>query len=158
PIGDTMADSKSPPNVVEPEVTRSVATVAHRAFTATSLRGVGGLAGAEVAPAPIVIDDLKGPELFHDYALHGAGGPTVGSVRTGANRTLGAPLVSIAHGAPGWNRAKALRLATEALHRQQPKAVVTGSRLVSYAYPKVGIELTFHVATGKPQTELFDAS
>src|SRR5580765_7243245 len=112
-----MADSKAQPTVVDAEVTQSFAAAAHRAFSATNLRGVAGLARAEVAAAPIVINDLKGPELFHDYALHGADGSVVGTVRTGANRALGSPLVSIAHGAPGWNPAKALRLATEALHR-----------------------------------------
>jgi Peptidase_C39 like family len=112
---------------------------------------------ATVAAAPVIIFDLNGEELFHDYPLVDEAGAVVGTVRAAANRVLGAPLISVSHAAPGWNPGSAQRMALESLHSISPQAAVTSSRLVCYAYPKIGVELTYTVGR-KSATQIFDAS
>jgi hypothetical protein len=132
--------------------------LAHQHFAGVQLRGIAGLAAATVAAAPIVIDDLNGEPLYHDYALTN-GGTVVGTIRCAANRKLGSPVISISHAPPGWIPDAALRLATEALHRQRPNARVVGSQLVCYANPKIGIRLHFELTSGAtPESAVFDAS
>jgi hypothetical protein len=126
-------------------------------MVAANLHGMDAVRAATVATAPVTIFDLNGEELFHDYPLVDEAGAVVGTVRASANRALGAPLISVSHAAPGWNGGSALRMATESLHAISPQAAVASSRLVCYAYPKIGIELTYTVGR-KSATELFDAS
>ncbi len=145
------------PNAIGQQTTLAVATVAHQEMVAANLHGMDAVAAATVAAAPITIYDVNGQQLFHDYPLVDAAGAVVGTVRTAANRALGSPLISVSHAAPGWDGASALRMATESLHATAPQATVTSSRLVCYAYPKIGIELTYAVGS-KTATELFDAS
>jgi len=144
------------PNAIAPETSLAVATLAHQQMVAASLHGMDAVAGATVAAAPQTIYDLNGEPLFHDYPLV-EGGAVVGTVRAAAHRALGAPLISVSHAAPGWSAASGLRMATESLHAEQPRAVVTSSRLVCYAYPKIGVELTYTVGR-RTAKEIFDAS
>ena len=144
------------PNAIAPESSLAVATLAHRQMVAASLHGMDRVAAATVADAPVTIDDLNGEPLFHDYALVDAGA-VVGTVRAAAHRALGAPLISVSHAAPGWDAASGVRMATESLHAIEPKAVVTSSRLVCYAYPKIAVELSYSVGR-RSAKELFDAS
>jgi len=144
------------PNAITPETSLMVATLAHQQMVAASLHGMDAVAGATVASEPQTIYDLNGEPLFHDYALVEAG-TVAGTVRTAAHRALGAPLISVSHSAPGWSAGSGLRMATETLHSTEPKAVVTASRLVCYAYPKIGVELSYTVGR-KSAKALFDAS
>jgi hypothetical protein len=145
------------PNVIGQQSTLAVATLAHREMVAANLHGMDAVRAATVAPTPVTICDLNGEELFHDYPLVDAAGAVVGTVRASANRALGSPLISVSHGAPGWDAGSAQRMALESLHAISPQAVVTSSRLVCYAYPKIGVELTYTVGR-KSSTEVFDAS
>jgi hypothetical protein len=153
-----MSQSTSSPDHVEVVQTRSHAVLAQQHFSGSQLRGIAGLAAASVAATPIPIDDLNGEPLFHDYPLT-SGGAVVGTIRCAANRKLGSPVVSISHAAPGWSPDAALRMATEALHKQNATARVVASELVCYAYPKIGIRLHFEITPGTAaQTGIFDAS
>jgi hypothetical protein len=151
-----MPDAVASPNAVSERFTQSVAVLAHREFVAAGLEGMDAVSSARVAQAPLAIYDLGREPLFHDYALEGATG-VAGTVRTAANRGLGSPLISVSHGAPGWDAMRAVRMATESLHATTPRAVVTSWRLVCYAYPKIGVELTYAVGSESGK-ELFDAS
>jgi hypothetical protein len=145
------------PNAIGPQSTLAVATLAHQEMVAANLHGMAAVGAATVHGTPVTIYDLNGEPLFHDYPLLDAAGAVVGTVRTAAHRALGAPLISVSHAAPGWDAASGLRMATESLHAIEPKATVTSSRLVCYAYPKIGVELSYTVGR-KAATELFDAS
>ena len=145
------------PNAIGRPATLAVATLAHREMVAAGLHGMDAVSAATVAAAPVTIFDLNGEPLFHDYPLLDAAGAAVGTIRTAANRALGAPLISVSHAAPGWTPASAVRMATESLHGIAPQATVTSSRLVCYAYPKIGVELAY-TAGRKTATEVFDAS
>ncbi len=136
--------------------TRSVASLAHREFSASRLRGSESARGAKLASSPIPVHDTNGEPLFHDYLLEGPEG-VVGTIRTAAHRALGSPLVSVSHGAPGWEPGAAVRLAVNALHASAPDAIVESSRLVCYAYPKLAVELAYRVGSERA-TGLFDAS
>jgi len=142
----------------EVNVSQTVLTaqLALQNFSALGLRGLSKLAGASVSATPLLIYDVNGEILFHDYLLARAG-DVVGTIRTAANRKLGVHIVSIHHAAPRWSAASALRLAREALSIHHPKALVTQSRLVCYAYPKIGVQLNFSV-DGKESVEIFDAA
>ncbi len=152
-----MAEDASATRVIAVEEAHRFATAGHQVATAAKLHGLEGLAGAALEPAPTTIHDLNGEALFHDFKLSGPGG-AAGTIRTAATSALGAPVVSVSAGDPGWSEQTALRLATERLHAKTPKATVKGSKLVCYAYPKIGIELSYTVNGGPLETELFDAS
>jgi hypothetical protein len=152
-----MTEDASATRAIAVDEAHRYASAGRQVAAASKLHGLEGLAGATLDAAPITIHDLGGEALFHDFKLAGANGPG-GTIRIAATTALGAPIVSMSAGDPGWSEQTALRLATEQLHAKTPEAQVTGSRLVCYAYPKIGIELTFMVKGGAPQTELFDAS
>lgn len=153
-----MSQSAASPDHLEVAQTRSHALLAHQHFAGMQLRGIAALAAATVATVPIVIDDLNGEPLYHDYALT-SGGTVAGTIRCAANRKLGSPVISISHAAPGWSPDAALRMATEALHKQRPTARVVGSQLVCYANPKIGIRLIFELSSGAgPESAIFDVS
>ena len=153
-----MPQTTPSPEHVDPARTAATALLVHRHIPISQLHGVVALTGAVLGDTPIVIHDLNGEPLFHDYPLT-EGAAVVGTIRCAAHRRLGAPVVSISHAAPGWDPDSALRLATASLRAREPDAAVTDSQLVCYAYPKIGTRLSFTVP-GKPdaQSDIFDAS
>ena len=153
-----MSATRSVPDPVEPGASRQHALLAQQHFDALPLRGLAGLASTQVAETPVAIADTNGEPLFHDYPL--LDGATVrGTIRCAANRRLGAPVVSIGHGAPGWSASVAIRMATEALHKAYPGARFVSARLVCYAYPKIGVQVTFRAEGSTDESEaIFDAS
>jgi hypothetical protein len=145
-------------DAVDASFSKSVASLTTEQFSSLPLFGVDRLVGAKLEDAPLTLFDLNGEPLFHDYTLRHQHG-IAGTIRTAANRRLGAPLISIGYGHPGWDPAKAKRLAVECLHSTEPGAVVDSSQLVVYAHPKVGIRLDYHVPGKKePRSQVFDAS
>jgi hypothetical protein len=153
-----MANSHESRDAVDISNSRSIALLTSQLFSSLGVRGVARLAEATFSDQPIVLYDVNGEPLFHDYALV-SGGATVGTIRTAANRKLGSPVISIHHTPPGWSPASALRLARESLHATESNAVIEAWQLVVYAYPKIGIRLNYKVS-GKnaTQTQIFDAS
>ena len=153
-----MAGQSDSKDAVEVARTQSFALIAGHQFVATQLRGAGHVAGAAIGQIPLSIHDTNGQPLFHDYPLL-LGGANVGTIRCAANRRLGSAVVSISHSPPGWNPDAALRMAMESLHADQPKAKVRSMQLVCYAYPKIGVSLTYELrGKGKSLTEIFDAA
>jgi hypothetical protein len=136
--------------------TARVARVAAQHLPTLGLRGLDALAGASAADQPLRIYDVNGELLFHDHYLM-SNGEVVGAVRTAANRKLGALVVAAYHAKPGWNATAALRLARESLTALHPEAQISQSRLVCYAYPKIGVEVKFAL-NNEVKVEIFDAS
>ncbi len=153
-----MASQSDSAHAVELARTQSFALLAGHQFVTTQLRGATHVAGATVSHLPLIIDDTNGQALFHDYPVL-LGGVAVGTIRCAANRRLGSAIVSISHSPPNWSPDAALRMAVESLHAGQPNAKVVSTRLVCYAYPKIGVSLAYEVR-GKDGThsEIFDAS
>jgi len=153
-----MASSHESRDVVDISLSRSVAQLTSQLLSSLGVRGLARLSEAAFSNQPIVLYDVNGEPLFHDYSLLSAG-VTVGTIRTAANRKLGTPVISIHHTPPGWSPAGALRLARESLHATESDAIIESSQLVVYAYPKVGIRLNYKSsASSATQTQIFDAS
>jgi hypothetical protein len=153
-----MANSHESRDAVDISLSRSIALLTSQLFSSLGVRGVARLAQATFSDQPIVLYDVNGEPLFHDYALV-SGGATAGTIRTAANRKLGSPVISIHHTPPGWSPASALRLARESLHATESNAVIEAWQLVVYAYPKIGIRLNYNISGKKAtQTQIFDAS
>lgn len=100
------------------------------------------LAQAEPEAEPVVIHDLAGPPLFYDFELEDEEG-AAGVVRAASSPSLGTPLVSAQLGPRGWNPDEAIRDAEQAVAKEHKGAKITGSRLVCYCYPKIGVEVAF---------------
>lgn len=153
-----MANSHESRDVVDIGLSRSIALLTSQLLSSLGARGAARLAEAAFSDQPIVLYDVNGEPLFHDYALVSAGA-TVGTIRTAANRKLGSPVISIQHTPPRWNPAAALRLARESLHAIEPNGVIESSQLVVYAHPKVGIRLNYGISgENATRTQIFDAS
>ena len=153
-----MANAHESRDAVDISLSRSIALLTNQLFWSLGVRGMARLAETTFSDQPIVLYDVNGEPLFHDYALV-SGGDTVGTIRTAANRKLGSPVISIHHTPPGWSPAGALRMARESLHATESNAVIEAWQLVVYAYPKIGIRLSYKIS-GKDaaQTQIFDAS
>lgn len=151
-----MANSNESRHAVDISLSRFIALLTSQLFSSLGVRGVGRLAEADFSDQPIVLYDVNGEPLFHDYPLV-SGGATVGTIRTAANRKLGSLVISIHHTPPGWSPASALRMARESLHAAESKAVIETWQMVVYAYPKIGIRLNYNTS-GKNETQIFDAA
>jgi hypothetical protein len=110
----------------------------------------------EVDPQPLVLCDLNGAELFYDFTLR-RGDELVGSVRAVASRTLGSPVFAVEIGARHWDPNRAQRRVRELALRQYRGSKVTGTALVCFSYPKVGVRVDM-VARSANQSVIYDAS
>jgi hypothetical protein len=154
-----MSPTKRDADTVDPGTTRQFAVLAQQHFAVLPARGLAELADTRVGETFIAVEDVNGEPLFHDYPLTDDGDIVRGTIRCAANRRLGVPVISISHGAPGWNIGAAVRLATEALHKAHPSARLTSTSLVCYAYPKIGVKIGFQSGNSKKeQVAIFDAS
>ncbi len=115
------------------------------------------LAGAEPEAKPIVIHDLAGPPLFYDFPLQDEQG-SAGVVRAAASSSVGTPLVAAELGPRSWEADVATRKAREAVRKEHKDAKVTGSRLVCYCYPKIGVEVTFDLPRRGSRRAIIDVS
>jgi len=111
---------------------------------------------AEVDPRPLVLYDLNGAELFYDFTLR-RGNEAVGSVRAGASRTLGSPVVAVEIGPRRWDPDRAQRAAREKAKKEHPRAKITGTALVCFSYPKVGVRVDLGVGDAN-RSVIYDAS
>jgi hypothetical protein len=153
-----MAKPREYHDEVEASFSRSVAALTCLQFASLPLHGIERLTRARMADEPLLLFDLNGQPLFHDYVLTADAG-VAGTIRTAANRRLGAPLISISYGDPGWNPDKARRLAMESLYSTEPAAVIEDWQLVVYAHPKIGIRLDYRVHGARgTRSQVFDAA
>jgi len=153
-----MVNAHESRDAVDISRSRSIALLTGQLFPSLGVRGLARLAESTFSDQPIVLYDVNGEPLFHDYALV-SGDATVGTIRTAANRKLGSPVISIHNTPPGWSPSGALRLARESLHSTESTAVIEAWQMVVYAYPKIGIRLNYKIAgENATQTQIFDAS
>jgi hypothetical protein len=86
------------------------------------------------------IYDLNGQPLFYDFTVYSNNDDPVGIVRATASTVLGVPVCSVYLGAPRWDIGKANEKAKKLVEKKF-RAQVASSKLVCYAYPKLGIAL-----------------
>lgn len=106
------------------------------------------------AGQPVEVHDLNGSPLFYDVPLEADAAP-VGMVRMAATTAVGSPVVMIEPQPRQWDPGSAGRAAIESAAALYPHAPVRRTRLVCYAYPKIGVEV--ELGGPDPTTLLFDA-
>jgi hypothetical protein len=104
---------------------------------ATKTPGFANLRGANLG-RPTTVYDLNNEALFYDFPVVSSKGERIGLVRASASRVLGVPVPSIYVTAPPWNVEASMDKAV-ALAKVKYKGEVIGTKLVCYAYPKLGI-------------------
>ena len=115
------------------------------------------VAQAEPEAEPVVIHDLAGPPLFYEFELADEEG-AAGVVRAAASPAVGTPLVATELGPRRWDPEEAVRTAEESVRKEHRGVSVTGSRLVCYCYPKVGVEVSFDLPRQGSGRTIIDVS
>ena len=123
---------------------------------AASVPGFEQWHAVEVDPAPLVLHDLNGAELFYEFTLR-QGKAEVGSVKAAASRILGSPVVSVELGARRWDPDRAHRGARDKARRQYPRAKIASTTLVCFSYPKVGVRVDLTDGQGA-RSVIYDVS
>src|SRR5262245_10203661 len=115
------------------------------------------LAAAEPETKPVVIHDLAGPPLFYDFTVRDEQGEA-GVVRAAASSSVGTPLVAAELGPRSWEAGAATRKARELVRKEHKDAKVTGTRLVCYCYPKIGVDVSFDLPRQGSGRAIIDVS
>jgi hypothetical protein len=115
------------------------------------------LATAETQETPLVIHDLNGAPLFYDFELT-EGADVAGIVRAAASPTVGTPLIAVELGRRTWDAKEAIQAAENSVRKEPGRAEVTGSKLVCYCYPKIGVEVSFTVPRQGPSRVIIDVA
>ncbi|MBI4997943.1 MAG: hypothetical protein HZC22_13840 [Rhodocyclales bacterium] len=95
------------------------------------------LAGA-VRKEPVLIHDINGQPLFHDFEV-ARGSRVFGTVRVAASTVIGAGVVSTEIGPRLWDYASAVRKLTPTARKDLAVTRVSSPKLVCYSYPKLGV-------------------
>jgi len=113
--------------------------------------------GVELDPDPMVIHDLNGQVLFNEFAVMDGGRP-VGSVKASASRIIGSPVVTVEFGPRRWDDGAATREAKKRAKKRFPGAQITGTELVCYCYPKIGVRVYMEHADGGSSSIVVDVA
>jgi hypothetical protein len=116
-----------------------------------------GWGGFELDPEPLDILDLNGEVLFHEFGImNGAG--MVGSVKASASKFLGSAVPAIELGPRKWDPGEAIEGAKKKAKEKFPAAKISGTELVCYSYPKIGVRIDIEDPGIETQSILFDVS
>lgn len=104
---------------------------------------------------PRLIHDLNGQPLFYDFPILSLNNEQLGLVRASANRVLGVPAPTVYMGGLRWHVGDATLWAREFVQREH-KVKVIETQLVCYAYPKLGIAVSWEDRTGEIRRAIID--
>lgn len=110
-----------------------------------------------VKKEPLEICDINGKPLFYDYAIK-KGADTVGTVRASASKIIGPPVVAYEIGPRYWSFEAAVQKITPRIKKEYPKLKITGTKLVCYSYPKLGVMFEMVDGNGKKSRLIFDVA
>lgn len=110
-----------------------------------------------VKNTPLVIYDINGKPLFYDFKVY-SGQKTMGTVRTGASKILGTPVIAYEIGDRPWEKTlgKQMRDLVLKIRQKNPGKIVSRVRVVCYSYPKLGIMLEVTDRLRKSEKLIFD--
>jgi hypothetical protein len=155
---DSDATRRPPIETIEPRAVRGPALAAMRRLSVqTDDPDLARLVRARAVDDAIVINDLDGTPLFYDFDLAEEGEP-VGVVRAAASPSIGTPLVATHLRPRQWDAARATRAAEKSVRDEYKGARITGSELVCYCYPKIGVRVTFDTGRQKGRQTIIDVS
>lgn len=103
---------------------------------------------------PVTVYDLNDEPLFYDFPVLSRGRQRLGLIRASASRVIGVPVPSIHLGPAVLDVDEASRKAARLVRRKYKRKVV-GTKLVCYAYPKLGIAVLWE-KRGEPQRTIVD--
>jgi Peptidase_C39 like family len=144
-------------DLIEADRARELSLARVRTLWVSGNDELAALALAEPKAEPLVIHDLSGPPLFYDFDLSDDEG-TAGFVRAPASPAIGTPLLAAQVSPRGWDPDQAVRAAEEAVRKEHEGAKLTGSRLVCYCYPKIGVEVSFDLPRQGSARSIVDVS
>ena len=144
------------PQRVDPDRALDHARLTIRRDWAGGVPGFEGWFGVEIDPKPLVLHDMNGAELFYEFTVR-RGKDAVGSIKASASRSLGTPVPAVQIGPRRWDPDRATREARERVRTQHPKGKITGTELVCFSYPKVGVRVDVEEA-GRSQSLIYDVS
>jgi hypothetical protein len=107
----------------------------------TKTPGIANWVGVNLSE-PTIIYDLNDEPLFFDFPVLTTRANQIGMVRASANRVLGVGALATYVGGPAWDIAKATERALAIVQRKY-RAEIIGIKVVCYAYPKLGIAITW---------------
>lgn len=110
-----------------------------------------------VISKPLTIYDINGSPLFYDYRVS-RGSRVLGTVRTGASKILGAPVIAHEFGPRYWNFRSAVQRLTPQVHKEHPRWEIRRTRLVCYSYPKLGVMFEAVDENGKKKRLIYDVA
>jgi hypothetical protein len=112
---------------------------------------------AAIAKVSMKIFDINGKPLFFDYTIR-KGTEILGTVRAGASRILGAPVIAYEVGPRFWDFELAVKKLTPRIKKEFPKWKILDTKLVCYSYPKLGVMFEMIDEKGEPSRLIFDVA
>lgn len=103
------------------------------------------------------IFDINGKPLFYDYTIK-KGAETIGTVRTGASRILGSPVIAYEIGPRYWDFEVTVKKLTPRVKKEYPRQKILGTKLVCYSYPKLGVMFEIIDEQGRQSRLIFDVA
>ena len=144
-----ISDKQVFDNLMEEEHARRHAAFQIHLSVLTNTPGMEAWHGANLGEAATVYD-LNNQPLFYDFPVLSLGRERIGLVRTAASRVLGVPVFDIYLGGAHWTPGRATLQVREYVEKKL-KGKVIGSKVICYAYPKMGIEVKWKKPRGKVQ-------
>ena len=153
------SESKEAPDRIDSDAARDHALLGLRR------RWVGGgddltdLAGGRIADTPLTIHDLDGRALFFDFEVVGDDG-MLGTVQASASREIGPAVLATRVGERRWDPEVATREATAAVKSEYKgqRVKVTGTELVCYCWPKIGVRVDFTAPQLGDRSVIYDVA
>jgi len=150
-----ISDKQVVDHLMEEELARRHAAFHIHLGVLTNTPGMTTWYGANLDEAT-TIHDLNGQPLFYDFPVLSPQREQIGLVRTAASRVLGVPVVDIYLGGPHWTPGRATLQARDYVEKEL-KGKVIDSKIVCYAYPRIGVEVNWKKPTGKiKRRSIFD--
>jgi hypothetical protein len=143
------------PRPITPELSTTMALARLRKEYVVGDTGMARIARSQRVREHVILD-LNGQPLFYDVEVADENG-VAGILRVAASESIGTSLLSVQDGPRRWDPDAAMKNAQKAAARLVPKATITGTDLVCYCYPKIGVRVMFETG-GKQGALLLDAA
>jgi hypothetical protein len=143
-------------HLIEPERAVRHAAVQLHTGIFTNTPGMANWWGANLG-RPVSIHDLNGQPLFYDIPVFSPESEQLGLVRASASRVLGVPAPTVYLGGPRWRTGEATLWAREFVQKEHQGRVID-TQLVCYAYPKLGVAVTWEDGKRERRRTIIDVS
>ncbi len=121
------------------------------------VRDLEGWGVKEVDPEPVEILDLSGQLLFYEFQVMD-GKKQAGTVKASASKAIGAPIVTVELGERPWDPSKVQQEAKKLVKKKDSKAKISGTELVCYCYPRIGVRVDYSLPDEGDKVAIFDVS